>query len=59
MKRKMKVIYYGGKVDRKLDGKIEKALKTIGCKRYASGCNRVKRERDIAFEYEEKEEKKK
>lgn len=58
MKRRIKVIYDGERVDPKLDKKIEKALKTIGCKRYASGCNHVTKERDICFDYEEKEEKK-
>ena len=58
MRRQIKVVYYGRKVDRKLDKKIEKALRTIGCKRYASGLNRVTEARDICFDYEEKEEKK-
>ena len=53
MKRRIKVIYDGERVDTKLDQKIEKALKTMGCRRYASGCNRVTKERDIAFDYEE------
>jgi len=56
--KKMKVIYYGGRVDQKLDRKIEKALRSIGCRRYASACNRITKERDIAFEYEEETEEK-
>lgn len=57
--KKMKVIYYSGRVDLKLDRKIEKALRSIGCRRYASGCNRKTKERDLAFEYEAEVEEKK
>ena len=47
----LKVIYNKkGKVDMALDRKIKKALKPLGFKFYASGCNRLNGERDIAFD---------
>lgn len=44
------IIYNNGsKIDTALDNKIIKAMKGIGFMLYASGCNRINGERDIAF----------
>ena len=56
MKRKIKVVYYG-ELDTDLDHQITGAMKNIGCKWYAQGFDLVARERDICFDYEDKEQK--
>lgn len=46
----LKVIYNkNSKIDAALDKRIMKAIQTIGFKFYASGCNRINGERDLAF----------
>lgn len=46
----IKVIYNkNSKIDAELDKKIIKAMKGMGLVFYASGCNRINGERDIAF----------
>lgn len=46
-------VIYDGTVDRKVDRAIEKALKPLGFRRWASGFNLLTKKRDLAFEEEE------
>jgi len=46
----LKVVYNKkSKIDKALDKKVMKAIKAIGFKFYASGCNRINGERDLTF----------
>jgi len=48
--QKLKVIYDGRKINRELDEAIEKCLAKFGLKRWASGYDLVRQERDLAFD---------
>jgi hypothetical protein len=51
-------VYYSGNVDLELDQALEKCLSQFGFKRWASGCNIITGERDLAFDNNKKQQDK-